>query len=80
VKPEIGAIVCCGVGGILDHTGIWVGDNTIVELDGNGLIKAISVQRFTKKRSGKHNFIACDSTAKPIASELAQQQIFQYRN
>jgi hypothetical protein len=84
VKPEIGAIVCCGVGGILDHTGIWVGDNTIVELDGNGLIKAISVQRFTKERSGKHIFIACDSTAKPFASEhaaqRAQQQIFQYRD
>lgn len=84
VKPEIGAIVCCGVGGILDHTGIWVGDNTIIELDGNGLIKAISVQRFTKERSGKNIFIACDSTAKPIASQLAaeraQQQIFQYRD
>jgi hypothetical protein len=84
VKPEVGAIVCCGVGGILDHTGIWVGDNTIVELDGNGLIKAISAQRFTKERSGKHIYIACDSKTKPIASELAaqraQQQIFQYRD
>ncbi|MBA6254845.1 MULTISPECIES: hypothetical protein [unclassified Colwellia] len=40
MKPEIGAIFCCGVGGILDHTPLWVGDNTIVELDGNGFIKA----------------------------------------
>ncbi|TWX55681.1 hypothetical protein [Colwellia hornerae] len=84
VKPEIGAIVCCGVGGLLDHTGIWIGDDTIVELDGNGLIKAISVARFTKERSGKYIFIACDSKGKPIASELAaqraQQQIFQYRD
>jgi hypothetical protein len=83
VKPEIGAIVCCGIGGLLDHSGIWLGDNTIIELDGNGLIKPISVQRFTKERSGKNIFIACDSQAKPIASELAanraQQQIFQCR-
>jgi hypothetical protein len=84
VLPEIGAIVCCGIGGLLDHSGIWVGDNTIIELDGNGLIKPISVQRFTKERSGKNIFIACDSKAKPIASEIAanraMQQVFQYRD
>lgn len=81
VKPEIGSLVCCGIGGLLEHTGIWVGDNTIIELDGNGLIKPISVQRFTKERSGKNIFIACDSKAKPIADEIAasraQKQIFQ---
>lgn len=84
VKPQIGAIVCCGIGGILDHTGIWVDNNTIVELDGEGLIKPISVQRFTKERSGKQVFIACDSTAKPLSYELAAQralaQIFQVRD
>lgn len=84
VQPEIGAIVCCGIGGLLDHSGIWLGDNTIVELDGNGLIKPISVQRFTKERSGKNIFIACDSKAKPIrceaAAQRAQQQVFQYRD
>jgi len=84
VKPRIGAIVCCGIGGILDHTGIWVDDDTIVELDGEGLIKPISVQRFTKERSGKQVFIACDSSAVPLSTELAAQkalaQIFQVRD
>lgn len=84
VKPRIGAVVCCGIGGILDHTGIWVDDNTIVELDGEGLIKPISVQRFTKERSGKQVFIACDSTATPLSSELSAKralvQIFQVRD
>ena len=32
VIPKVGAIVCCGIGGVLDHTGIWLGDNLIVEL------------------------------------------------
>jgi len=83
VKPQVGAIVCCGIGGVLDHTGIWVDDNTIVELDGEGLIKPISVKRFTQERSGNDIFIACDSDAKPLASEMAAQralaQIFQSR-
>ncbi len=84
VRPAVGAIVCCGIGGVLDHTGIWVDDNTIVELDGEGLIKPISVNRFTKERSGKQIFMACDSNAKPLACEKAAQraleQIFQLRD
>jgi hypothetical protein len=83
VKPQIGAIVCCGIGGVLDHTGIWVDDDTIIELDGEGLIKPISVKRFTKERSGKHIFIACDSNALPLAcsnaADKAISQIFQAR-
>ncbi len=83
VKPKVGAIVCCGIGGVLDHTGIWVDNNTIVELDGEGLIKPISVARFTKERSGENIFIACDSEAQPLACEQAAQtalaQIFQLR-
>lgn len=83
-KPAIGALVCCGIGGVLDHTGIWVDDNTIVELDGEGLIKPISVERFTKERSGKEVFIACDSNGKPLALEKAAEravaQIYQYRD
>ncbi|WP_206486399.1 hypothetical protein [Thalassotalea sp. G2M2-11] len=84
VKPKVGAVVCCGIGGVLEHTGIWVDDNTIVELDGNGMIKPISVQRFTKERSGKYVFIACDSHGIPLACEEAATralaQIFQVRD
>lgn len=84
VLPKVGAIVCCGIGGVLDHTGIWVGDNTIIELDGNGLIKPVSPRRFTDDRSGKGIFIACDSLARPLISEsaanMAIAQIYQQRD
>jgi hypothetical protein len=83
VAPCIGAIVCCGIGGVLDHTGIWLGDDTIVELAGNGLIKAVSSRRFIEERSGKQIFIASDSQGKPLAdveaARRASEQIFQYR-
>lgn len=84
VKPCVGAIVCCGIGGVLDHTGIWIGDNTIIEVDGNGLVKPVSTQRFTDTRSGRGIFIACDSLGVALASEMAAQraiaQIFQVRD
>ncbi len=84
ILPEVGAIVCCGVGGVLDHTGIWVGDNTIIELDGNGLVKPVSPQRFTDDRSGNGIFVACDSLGKPLHNKIAAQnaieQIYQLRD
>ncbi len=83
VKPIIGAIVCCGIGGVLDHTGIWVDEDTIIEMDGQGLIKPISSRRFTAERSGEKIFIACDSNASPlvsnIAAERALEQMFQVK-
>jgi len=82
VEPKVGAIVCCGLGGILDHTGIYVGDNTIVELAGSGLVKAVSMKRFLEERSGKQIFIACDSNAQPLVNDLvaqkASEQLFNY--
>ncbi|MFT5757372.1 MAG: hypothetical protein ACI9LM_002101 [Alteromonadaceae bacterium] len=74
VKPVVGAIVCCAIGGILEHTGIWVDDDTIIEMDGQGLIKPISSRRFTAERSGGKIFIACDSNARPLFSDVAAQR------
>ena len=81
VSPAFGAVVCCGIGGVLEHSGIWVGDNTIVELDGEGLIKPVSATRFTQQRSGQKIFIACDSLSAPLvcesAADRAINQLFQ---
>jgi hypothetical protein len=71
VRPTVGSIVCCGIGGVFEHTGIWVGDNTIIEMDGNGLIKPVSLQRFTEDRTGRNVFVACDSKGKPLALDTS---------
>jgi len=82
-EPIVGAVVCCAIAGVLDHTGIWVGDDTIIELAGNGLIKGVSSERFTQQRSGSNIFIACDSSAQPLADPKAAQraieQLYQYQ-
>ena len=84
VEPAFGAIVCCGIGGVFEHTGIWVGENTIIELDGNGLIKPVSAERFIGNRSGDNIFVACDSNATPLAlpeiGERALAQVYQYQD
>ncbi|QDP00910.1 lecithin retinol acyltransferase family protein [Thalassotalea sp. PS06] len=67
IKP--GALLCCGLGGVLEHTGILIDRFTIVELHGSGLVKAISPERFLAERSGSEIYVACDSKGEALASE-----------
>ncbi len=81
VEPEDGAIVCCGIYGVFQHTGIWL-NGKIVELAGTGLIRAISPERFLANRSGERIFLACDAahnvlTTQEIVNRTAAT-IFQY--
>ncbi len=71
VKPVNGAIVCCGIYGVFEHTGIWI-DGNIVELKGNGLIRGISPSRFMADRSGEYISILCDLNTNPLISAEAE--------
>ena len=79
--PKNGAVVCCGVFGWFMHTGIWL-DGNIIELKGNGLIRAISPARFLHERSGEKIFVACDHLGQPLIKEQAviraAEKIFSY--
>ncbi|TLU64132.1 hypothetical protein FE810_12550 [Thalassotalea litorea] len=72
IKP--GAILCCGLGGMLEHTGIYIDQHTIVELHGSGLVKAISPERFLAERSGSEIYVACDSKGQAIASQMTAER------
>ncbi len=81
VKPQNGALVCCGIYGAFEHTGIWV-DGDIVELKGNGLIRGISPERFLHNRSGDFISILCNEQGQPLVSphstERAVDKLFEY--
>jgi hypothetical protein len=81
VVPIDGAIVTCGVYGLFEHTGIWV-DGNILELRGNGLIRAVSPNRFLHERSGNNIYIACDSNNIPLihpdSAVRAVSRLFSY--
>ena len=84
VQPRPGSIVCCEVYNFLDHTGIWIDEETIIELSNSGLVKAVSAERFLSERSGDHIFVACDNQHNPVVIEGTQQraiaQLFTYRD
>ena len=83
VNPLPGTIICCFVYGVIEHTGIWLDDHTLIELHGNGLIRAVSTQRFLAGRTGSKIYIACSHDHRPLVDEdaliKAEQAIFTYR-
>lgn len=88
VEPKNGAIVRCGIYGVLDHTGIWV-DGNIYELSGQGLVRCLSPERFLGDRSGSRIYVACSdygealhhfSAVKTLKSKLFTLQDYHLLN
>ncbi len=52
VTPVAGAVVYCDLGVALEHSGIYIGDNQIVHLNGNGKVEAVSGSTFLKRLGG----------------------------
>ncbi len=81
IKPEIGSFVACHVFGVVKHIGIWV-DDAIVELQGSGLIRVVSPQRFLKDRTGDQIYVSCINGCAIKSESLAKfalEQVYQYR-
>lgn len=78
-----GSIVCCEVYNELDHTGIWISKDIIVELSNSGLVRAVSAERFINGSSGSSVFIATDKTGNAIVidklAEVALESVYDYR-
>lgn len=67
-----GAVVACEIFHLFDHTGIYLGDDVVVELQGSGLVRAISSNRFLDGRSGEELLVACNRRGEVIfAPEVA---------
>ncbi len=82
-QVPVGALVVCEIFHLFEHTGIYIGEGQIVELQGTGLVRSVSVKRFMDNRSGEELMVACDSRgqpfASPVAAERASNQIFTYQ-
>jgi len=81
VMPADGAIVCCGIYELFQHTGIWL-EGRIVELRGNGLIRAVSPERFLADRSGNRIYVAANENLQPLIDSVCVSrvipQLYQY--
>jgi hypothetical protein len=65
----VGAVVVCEIFHLFEHSGIYIGEGQIVELQGSGLVRAISINRFFDNRSGKHLLVACNAQGQVLVGD-----------
>lgn len=77
VKPKIGSVVKTNLEYGVEHSGIYVGKNKIIELNGDGDIREVSYDYFMRGdsdsfRCGQYIYVACyqddNGTCLPLAS------------
>ena len=71
--PAIGSVVYCDLAfGTGDHSGIYIGKNRIVHLNGDGIIEVVSPKKFMKRLGGWNSavsiYVSCDGTD-PVGSK-----------
>lgn len=58
-SPVVGSVVYCDLGmGYAEHTGIYVGRNRIVHLDGDGVIESVGPTKFMERLGGFNTAIS----------------------
>jgi hypothetical protein len=88
VTPTPGCIVICKIaGGLAEHSGVYIGDDTIVELNGSGEIQEVSFNEFLSEgitRTGVNIYVACDSSNRVISdgviAERAEEMVGDIRD
>ncbi|WP_416189757.1 lecithin retinol acyltransferase family protein [Neisseria sp. CCUG17229] len=73
VKPVIGSVLWCDLWNV-EHSGIYIGNNKIVHLDGSGTVEIVSPKKFMARLNGWNNaisiFVSCKN-GKPVGSKKA---------
>ena len=88
VEPKIGSILFCDLFfNTVEHSGIYIGDNRIVHLDGEGIIEVVSPEKFLARLDGLNTamsiYVACKGLEPVYREEIAQRaelQIGKRRN
>lgn len=72
-EPAVGSVVYCALAmGYLDHSGIYIGENQIVHLDGSGEIEIVTPEAFLNRLGGLNLAISITvscSSGKAVGSE-----------
>ena len=79
VTPVPGSVVLCDLMDVVEHSGIYIGDNTIVHLSGTGNIEAVSPKEFVARLNGLNKSmyieVSCIDGYAVGSEEVANQAI-----
>ena len=84
VAPTKGSVVYCDlISGIAEHSGIYVGDNEIVQLSGSGEIKLVDPKEFVENTTGMSIYVSCyedEAVGDVQVAERARSQVGRSRD
>jgi len=79
VMPVPGSVVYCDLAfGFMEHSGIYVGHNKIVHLNGNGQIELVTPKEFISSTSAMNIYVSCNeygSTGDHFVAKRARSMI-----
>ena len=78
VEPVEGSILYCDlVFGLAEHSGVYIGNNQIVHLDGSGKIEVVSPKQFLGRLNGFNNaitiYVSCKGVNAIGSKDIAQR-------
>lgn len=77
VYPIEGSVVCCLLGVVADHSGIYVGNGRIIHRDGAGFLAEVSQNEFLERLDGWNPavtvFVSCRGDEPVGSSEIAER-------
>ncbi len=77
VIPVQGSVVYCKLAVEIEHSGIYIGNNKIVHLDGCGEIKAVSPKQFLKRLDGLNPaitiYVSCNGVKPAGKKDVAER-------
>ena len=84
VVPRAGSIVYCDLAfGHAEHSGVYIGNNEIVHLNGNGRVEVVSPRSFMSNTTAANIYVSCEgryvSSGKQIADN-AKMMLGSYRD
>lgn len=76
VRPKIGSILYCDLAfGNAEHSGVYIGNKTIVHLDGSGKIEAVDPSTFMRRLGGFNSamsiYVSCRESSAVGCSKVA---------
>lgn len=74
VSPVLGAILHCSLFGV-EHTGIYVGNNNIVELNGDGTVRLTTPEGFISGTNAISIYVACHGTSPLGGAHIAERAL-----
>ena len=74
-EPALGSVVYCDLAGVVEHSGIYVGDGMIMHFNRHGVVERVTPEAFSSKASHPAIYVSCNASGPVGNPEAARRAI-----